>query len=296
MRQYFRQYFIFSENERRAVICLTLLAAALFVLPYIVKRFHKENIAIDNSLQGKVSAFSQEYMRATADKNTEKQTLPLFVFDPNKIGVEEWRKLGLSEKQATVIENYKAKGGTFYKAEDIRKIFVLSDEKKEALLPYIRIENTGNKRENTSGKEVASVIQQSKYQREKIDINTADSAQFEKLPFIGAKRASGIVKYRGWLGGFHSIEQLSEVYALPDSVYQKIKPRLTMSEIELRKLNINTADYNTFRGHPYTRRIAGYIIKYRDANGDFKTADQICRVPEMVDSICRKLLPYIVTE
>lgn len=295
MRQHFRQYFIFSDNERRAVICLAILAVTLFVLPYTVKLFHKENIALDNSLQEKVNAFSQEYIRATANKNTEKQTLPLFVFDPNKIGVEEWIKLGLSEKQATVIENYKAKGGAFYKAEDIRKVFVLSDEKKNALLPYIRIENTGNKWENTSGKEIASV-QSSKYHREKIDINTADSAQFEKLPFIGAKRASGIVKYRGWLGGFHSIEQLSEVYALPDSVYQKIKPKLTMSEIELRKLNINTADYDTFRGHPYTRRIAGYIIKYRDANGDFKTADQICRVPEMVDSICRKLLPYVVTE
>ncbi len=197
-----------------------------------------------------------------------------------------------------MIEKYKAKGGTFYKAEDIRKIFVLSDEQKEKLLPFVRIDASRNAATKSFSNADFSNAQEPalKHQRAKVDINTADSAQFEKLPFIGAKRAASIVKYRTWLGGFYSIEQVSEVYSIPDSVYQKIKSDLTISKIELRKLNINSADYETFRSHPYTRKIAGYIIKYRNANGSFKSADQICRVPEMTDSLCKKLVPYIVLE
>lgn len=289
MRQYFRQYFIFSENERRAVVGLAVLALVLFVLPYISKQFRQEERVFDSSLQATVNSFVEAYSQGNPSEKTS--TLDsLFAFDPNQIGVAEWLKLGLSEKQATVIENYKAKGGKFYKAEDIRKIFVLSDEKKEQLLPYVRIGNSANHAQTTYSQEPK------KQGRPKVDINTADSAQFEKLRGIGAKLSSRIVKYREWLGGFYNIDQLSEVYALPDSTFQKIKPDLTISQVPLRKLNINTADYETFRSHPYTRKIAGYIVKYRNNNGGFKTADQICRVPEMTDSICKKLMPYIVIE
>ncbi len=289
MRQYFRQYFIFSENERRAAIGLVALALVLLVLPYIAKYFHQEERVFDSSLQAKVNLFTEEYSQPKSFEKTSSFD-SLFLFDPNKIGVAEWLKLGLSEKQATVIEKYKAKGGKFYKAEDIRKIFVLSDEKKEQLLPYVQIGNTANNAQTI-------VTQEPKKQgRLKVDINTADSVQFEKLRGIGAKLSSRIVKYREWLGGFYSIDQLSEVYALPDSTFQKIKPDLTISQIPLRKLNINTADYETFRSHPYTRKVAGYIVKYRNSNGGFKTTDQICRVPEMTDSICKKLMPYVVIE
>lgn len=289
MRQHFRQYFIFSENERRAVIALTSLALFLFLLPYVLKRFKKETTSFDNALQTRIEAFTQSYGKKETKITTDKK-YSLFAFDPNKIGVAEWQQLGLSEKQATVIENYKAKGGQFRKAEDIRKIFVLSDEKKEELLPYVNIENSNNYQTRFTQQPAT------KSERPKVDINTADSALFESLPMIGGKRAASMVKYREWLGGYYNIAQVSEIYSLPDSIYQIIKPRLIISEIPLRKININTADYETFRGHPYTRRIAGYIIKYRNNNAGFKSADQICRVPEMTDSICQKLLPYIAIE
>src|SRR5690606_21765446 len=118
-------------------------------------------------------------------------------------------------KQARVIEKYKPKGGHFRKEEDIRKILVLSEEQKEKLLPFVKIEKTPQNAVFPNHRESIS-----KYEKPQVDINTADSAMFEKLPFIGAKRAANIVKYRTWLGGCYAIEQVAEVYAIPDSVYQ----------------------------------------------------------------------------
>jgi len=61
-----------------------------------------------------------------------------------------------------------------------------------------------------------------------IDINVADTTAFIALPGIGSKLANRIVSFRSKLGGFHSVEQIREVYGLKDSVYQRILPFLTL--------------------------------------------------------------------
>ena len=46
----------------------------------------------------------------------------MFYFDPNGLPVSKWKKLGLTEKQITVIKNYENKGGRFEKPSDLQKI------------------------------------------------------------------------------------------------------------------------------------------------------------------------------
>jgi len=239
---------------------------------------------------------SQYHSQETSGKNEEQKTYELFQFDPNIIDVAGWMRLGLTEKQATVIQNYKLKGGKFRKAEDIKKIFVLSDEKKEELLPYVQI---GVAEAPQTFKSDAKVIE-AKYSEEKskfyIDINTADSAQFERLYGIGPKLASRIVQYREALGGFYAVSQVGEVYGLSDSTYQSIRQFLRISRVPIRKLPINSSDYNMLKKHPYTRALAYRIVKYRESNTSFKSLDHICRVPDMTEDICLKIKRYIVLE
>ena len=52
---------------------------------------------------------------------------------------EDYKKLGLSEKQINTINNYKNKGGTFKTKEDFKKMYVISDEEYKRLEPYIVI-------------------------------------------------------------------------------------------------------------------------------------------------------------
>ncbi len=301
-----RHFFIFTKVEKRAALILIGLSLFFLLLPYLLSSSSSKLLSISASEKAALNKMNEEYLASQVEKKSNpffykntierKQTRrpdSLFKFDPNTIDVDGWQKLGLSEKQATVIENYKAKGGKFRKPEDIRKIFVLSDEKKEELLPFVYIHEEfkgGTYSSNNDNYEKREYSGKSNF---KLDINKADSADFERLRGIGAKLSSRIVKYRGWLGGFYEVAQIKEVWGLPDSTFQKIKPQLYVSKPEVEKIAINTANYDDFRKHPYTRPLAKQIVKYRENNNAFTTVNDFCRVPDMSDSICKKLLPYL---
>ena len=55
-------------------------------------------------------------------------------------------KLGIKEKTATTIHKYILKGGKFYKAEDIKKIWGLSQADAERLIPYVSIKEIKKER------------------------------------------------------------------------------------------------------------------------------------------------------
>jgi DNA uptake protein ComE-like DNA-binding protein len=290
MRRDFKSYFIFTKTEKRVILTLSFIiilsllfkeAAALFYKPGQTKYSQEEYMAfakLSNEYEVEEDKYApyESNLKKTISYQEDKPKTTLFYFDPNQIGIEEWKKLGLSGKQAQSIENFKSKGGTFRKPEDIRKIFVLSDEKKEELIPWIKLSDT-----------------KPTYTKNTIDLNAADSASLEKLRGIGTKLAGRIVKYRGWLGGFYDVSQLKEVWGLSDSTYQIVKSQVSLKNPSITKIAINTAEFKTFKGHPYTRPIAGQVIKYRQANGNFASVNDFCKIPELSDSICKKLLPYL---
>ena len=69
----------------------------------------------------------------------------LFYFDPNTITGSDWKRLGLRDKTIKTIENYRSKGGHFYKPEDLQRIYGLHDDEYERLKPYIKIESNTSK-------------------------------------------------------------------------------------------------------------------------------------------------------
>ena len=290
MRDIIRQFLLYSASERRAVIVLCVLIVLVCIAPsaYRCYRTAPKPSAIDSSKIRAIALFKTEYGNDSIDAEnpTVANSSSLFSFDPNTIGITEWLKLGLTEKQAAVIEKYKGKGGKFRKPEDLRKIYVLSDEMKEKLLPYIVI---AKEKDN----DFKTIVEKPLI----LDINSADSGDFEELRGIGPARAARIVKYREQLGGYISIDQVAEVYNLPDSVYQEIKPHLILKEVNIKKLNLNEADYETLKKHPYIKgKIAGALIKWRGFNGRFESLDQLKEIKPMNELQLERLKPYISIE
>ena len=132
--------------------------------------------------------------------------------------------------------------------------------------------------------------------RAPLDINEADSIEFEKLPAIGEKLSSRIVKYREKLGGFINVLQVKEVYGLSDSAFNLILPLLTVDkEFKPRKIDINSAEYADLRRHPYaTHEFTKLLLAYRKVNGKFKNELELEKVEQLDKSIIPKLLPYLV--
>lgn len=168
------------------------------------------------------------------------RTYENFRFNPNVVSVNDLRRLGFSLKQAESIDNYRKKGGKFRRKEDFAKSYVVADSVYRRLEKYIDIPL--------------------------LDINRADSAEFDALPGIGGYFAAKMVEYRSRLGGYSCKEQLMEIYHLDNEKYSRFSDLITVGESRPFRLWSMPAD--SLKLHPYIRnwKTANAIVLYRDNN------------------------------
>lgn len=311
-----KDYFTFTKKERNGLIIMFLIAviAFLFSRYFPVKKTSVSKDAFRQELtQLKIVVDSSHYNRSYqreenyVDYSQPKQPVytdyvkkgEVFSFDPNTLDAAGWKRLGVREKTINIIQNFLAKGYKFRHPEDIKKIYGLRQEDAEKLIPYIHISkkessvsSLHSNNENTAY--TANSATESK-RKLVIDINTADTSAFILLRGIGSKLASRIVSFREKLGGFSSVDQLGETYGIPDSTFQKIKPQLQCNQPALKTININTADINALRAHPYLRwNIANAIINYRQQHGNYKSVEDIRKIDIITDDLYNKIAPYLV--
>lgn len=221
----------------------------------------------------------------------------LFKFDPNSIDVAGWQKLGVKEKTANSIQKYLSKGGKFREPSDIKKVWGISPELQQKLLPYVDIAPVAQQPYYKAKYFPAAAYVKNDYQKrivDAIDINEADTSAYIALPAIGSKLAGRIVNFRERLGGFYAIAQVSETFGLPDSSYQKIKPFLRLNSRTLRQMNINTVSEEQLRQHPYVRwQLAKVIIEYRKQHGSFASVADLRKIMIITEEIFKRIEPYL---
>jgi competence protein ComEA len=302
-REAIKAYLTFGRKDRIGIIGLVLLIATIYTLPYLLPKKSgpfpaKESsllvAAIDtlaskqkNNRQISIDETENEYRyQPTASESYESGEL--FQFDPNTLSFEGWRRLGLSERTSRTIDNYRNKGGKFYKPEDIQKIWGLPASFYNRVKNYIIITslptNYGNSSEKYTKPEKKVLV---------VDINVADTSAFIALPGIGSKLASRIINFRDRLGGFYSVEQVGETYGLPDSTFQMIKGSLQLSG-SVKKLHVNTATKDDLKVHPYIRwNLANAIVEYRNQHGNFKTVDELKNISLVDEIVYNKIIHYL---
>lgn len=108
------------------------------------------------------------------------------------------------------------------------------------------------------------------------DINTADTTQLKRIYGIGPVLAKRIVKYRAYLGHFAAMEQLKDVYHLPDSVYTKLQSRFTIDTLNLNRIRINTASEKDLLSLPYlSKEEVRWVLAVRKARGAFSSEEEL---------------------
>ncbi|MBL7953682.1 MAG: helix-hairpin-helix domain-containing protein [Flavobacteriales bacterium] len=239
----------------------------------------------------------------------------LFPFDPNSIGREEWRALGLTDRQIDGVERYQNKGGRFRTKKDLGRMYSIRPEQYTALEPYILLPdsivrgNTVKKEREQQWADQGSREDRASTIRERtsyapravrsVGVNTADTTALIGLPGIGPAFARGIVKYRDLLGGFVSLDQLGEVFVLrdkPDAVL-KLKEFLILDTLAVRRIPINTCSAEELAAHPYVRwKIAKPLIAYRQQHGPFRSVADIKGCAAVGEEVFRKLAPYLSVE
>lgn len=128
-----------------------------------------------------------------------------------------------------------------------------------------------------------------------IDINKADSADFEQLPGIGEKLSARIVKYRDRIGGYVKVEQLKEIYGLQDSNFLKFKHLLVIQkEFNPTKIFINKSTYSDLRKHPYISHVfAKSMMAYIKMHGSIKDENELLSIGSVNRDEVVKVLPYL---
>ena len=61
-----------------------------------------------------------------------------------------------------------------------------------------------------------------------INLNTATVEELVSIDGLGENRASAIIEYRDYLGGYTSVEQIKEISGIGDATYAKLAPYLTV--------------------------------------------------------------------
>jgi DNA uptake protein ComE-like DNA-binding protein len=306
---FLRAYFTFHQNEKNGIFALLILIL-FFTVATLSYRVNKSQAVADTTeLQKQLDEFiasaavntdidSAQGFIAQEISSPSKPPAQLFTFNPNTTTLEEFVKLGLTQKQATGILNYRNKGGKFRKTEDFAKMYTISKEMYERLEPFIVIPEEQPKEHFYADKKV--VFEKKEYppkQTVLVEINTADSLELIKVRGIGPYIAMKIIELRTKLGGFHSKEQLREVYRVDSARYVEIEPFLTVDPFEVKKININTATLDQLKAHPYIRyNIANSIVSIRQQHGRFSSIEGIRKSHLVTEDVMRKIAPYLTVE
>ncbi len=127
-----------------------------------------------------------------------------------------------------------------------------------------------------------------------VDLNTADSATLVRLRGIGPVFARRIMEYRDALGGFHSKEQLLEVYGFPPETYESLEERFTVNGTAIRRLNINDTPSTALSEHPYiSSALANFIVSYRMNHNGFTSLDELKESFLVDEALFQKLSNYL---
>ena len=132
------------------------------------------------------------------------------------------------------------------------------------------------------------------YRIEKVELNTCDTSAIVRIPQFGSKRAQKIVEYRERLGGFHSLEQLHEIYILQNVNLDYCEKYFTVNPSLVKKIKVNTMSYKELKAHPYfDAYLAKTVVAYREKNGKIRNLAEFQKITHAYQELMDKLSPYL---
>lgn len=318
----------FTQRERYGMI---ILIPVIILIPFImmfmerisgVNKIDKEFTRLQSEKADSLLAVLE--MQKPLDRETKLAMLEIKPFDPNKLSIAQWEEMGVKSWVAKRVVNAVSKKYVFLQKNDLANFSGFPKEEYERLKNYIDLPDSVDRNEyyknkyasydknkyesnydskkydNSDKKEgYTSTYEKKEYVKyvpkviEKFDINMADTAMLKQIRGIGEKTAIQIEKFRNGIGGFHSLEQLKEVYILSPEAFEELKKHAFISS-SIKKININTADYEALKNHSYIKgKAASILLKYKKQHGNYKTIEDIKQSRAIDEENLTKLVPYL---
>ncbi|WP_317898838.1 ComEA family DNA-binding protein [Aurantibacillus circumpalustris] len=299
LQSFLNNYFGFNKQQRNGLFVLLVISFVLLLIRLTYPLFIKPDaiVLLDLPLIEKKldSVYSKSHSHSKNKVVQDNSNSTLFVFNPNTVSLEQLKQLGFKEKTALIFLKFRKNGFVFKQKKDLQKVYGINDKLFAQLEPYILIEEqTAQPDFKKQGEQKVIIENHVKQTSIKIELNSADSASLVALNGIGASYAKRILKYRGMLGGFVTVDQLKEVYGFNDELYEKVKNLCYVDAKTIQKINLNKDDFKTINKHPYlTYENTKTIFDWRR-----KTTINAMNLKDILNDngLVQKLLPYLSFE
>lgn len=296
--------FYLNKSQRFGLYLLFVLILLFEIFQHIsVQKETYELTEADKVLLAKYQISSKNYAFNTTSVNKLKDSLK--PFNPNDLSLEGWMSLGFSERQAEVIIKYKGiVGGEFTSKEQIKKCYVIDEEKYRELSPFILLPT------QSKSNFVDYTFSKTKVVYKNFNPNDLPQQGWEKLGF-SPKQAETIMKYKQIIGGkFTSKEQIRKCFVIDDEKYAEMKAYILLPEkskedeklsskqigknIQYIKFNPNNYSEKDWQKLGFSSKQAISILKYKIIlGGQFKTKEQIKKCYIISDEKYQEMEPYI---
>ena len=312
-----RQKIFLLTGEQWLGVCILALLAGVTL--FLVHRFQPAEPEVVEVVSDSVltqfatyQAQQDSIRKATWKKQYPRDTIAMRrqAFDPNTADSSTLVHLGLKKWQVSNMLKYRAKGGRYRKAEDMKRLYGMTDSMYQALLPYIQIDTVAIKqyRDSVRKSQMDSVRTDSlpRYISPKRDtilnLRTADTTELKKIRGIGSYRARQIVRYRKELGGFVHTEQLREIKALQPLLTDSLQADSLLSHfwidsIIIVPLQVNSCRAETLERHPYLSfEQAKAVYELRRKKIRLESIEQLRRLDCFTEEELRRVEPYLSFE
>ncbi|MBR2399110.1 MAG: helix-hairpin-helix domain-containing protein [Alistipes sp.] len=200
---------------------------------------------------------------------------------------------GLSTKQAEVVVKYRDASGGIFSEEHLRRCYVIDDAVADSMVRYIIY---SERKPDEKRSDIAELKTESDggVEQPLVEINSADSAALVAIDGIGPKSASEIIKYRNLLGGYYSVEQISELKCIMEQNFVKFLPKILCDSCKISKIDINFAGPKELERHPYvSAKALRRIIKQRQLKGGWTRIEEMTEQNILSDEEAKRLAPYL---
>ena len=218
------------DNKKKIIISavLLLILVVAFAIYMIIENENHSELDLENEVleQNTENAGNIANLEVVNEIAEEKEKIAVHI-------TGEVKKEGIIylNQGARIVDAIKEAGGETkqadlsqvnlaYELQDGQKIYI--PDKKEKISQYIT-ENSGTnviiEDSNTSTQKGGSG---------KVNINTANQSELDRLPGIGPSLAERIIEYREENGNFKNIEDLQNVKGIGDAKFADIKDKVTV--------------------------------------------------------------------
>lgn len=199
---------------------------------------------------------------------------------------------GLSPKQAEVVVKYRDASGGIFSEEHLRRCYVIDDAVADSMARYIVYSERKLDEKRSASAELKT--ESGGVEQPLVEINSADSAALVAIDGIGPKSASEIIKYRNLLGGYYSVEQISELKCIMEQNFVKFLPKILCDSCKISKIDINFAGPKELERHPYvSAKALRRIIKQRQLKGGWTRIEEMTEQNILSDEEAKRLAPYL---